>query len=247
MGLEDQQPVAHARHPLQRHPRVLEVVEHAEEEHDVEAADRLGRDVVELELDVLDPRAERPPRELEPRSASRSRPGPTRAPATPARRARRPASAPRRSHSKEKNPSQAPTSSTVRPRRSRGRPIQPSLRGDSSRPSVTIPSPRSIVWNQPCAATAARRSSDGVALTRRTLAASRAARRPGCAAGRGSPAATARASTPRGRRCRPATAPTPTAPRGRRRSSPRGAASRRARRARRTTPGASESGSSGPA
>ena len=53
MGLDDQQAVAHARDALEREPRVLEVVEHAEEEHDVEAADRRGRDLLELELPVL--------------------------------------------------------------------------------------------------------------------------------------------------------------------------------------------------
>src|SRR3979490_1735362 len=67
--------------------------------------------------------------------------------------------APRRSHSKEKKPSHAPTSSTVLPLRSSGRWSQASLRALSSTPGVTIPLPRSLVWNQRVRATAARRSS----------------------------------------------------------------------------------------
>src|SRR5271157_932374 len=56
--------------------------------------------------------------------------------------------APRRSHSNEKNPSHAPISRIERPCRLCGRLSRTSFVGESSRPGVVIPFPRSILCHQ---------------------------------------------------------------------------------------------------
>src|ERR1700728_1103184 len=67
--------------------------------------------------------------------------------------------APRRSASNEKKPSKAPISRTEAPPKLSGKPTKPSLSAERSIPGVTIPSPRSMVWNQGRANTRSRNSS----------------------------------------------------------------------------------------